>query len=141
MRTTHATLGLLGLFLALMAACGTAPGPAAPQVVEVGLSQAGQVVQVRVGDHIQVTLQDQFPVPGSSLVWRVSGAPAGVLALESESSPSPRQGLGTRAYTAEFVARSSGQAVLSAHGGTTCEAMAKQSCPDREFTITVTVSG
>jgi hypothetical protein len=121
------------------AACGSASG-AGPQVVELGLDQAGQTVQVRVGDHLRMKLQDQFPVPGSSLVWRVSSSPAGILALESESGPSPQQGLRAGDYTAEFVARSAGQAMLTAHGATTCEAMAKPSCPDREFSITVTVS-
>jgi predicted secreted protein len=140
MRGTPASLGLLGLFLALSAACGAASGPAAPRVVELGLDQAGQSVQVRVGDHVRVKLQDQFPVPGSSLVWQVSTSPTGVLALEAESGPSPQQALRAGDYTAEFVARSQGHAVLTAHGATSCEAMAKQACPDREFTITVTVA-
>jgi len=140
MRGTPARLGLLGLFLALGSACGLAPGPAAPRVVELGLDQAGQSVPVRVGDHVRVKLQDQFPVPGSSLVWRVSSSPAGVLTLQAESGPSAQQGLRAADYTAEFVARSQGHAVLTAHGATSCEAMAKQACPDREFTITVNVS-
>jgi hypothetical protein len=141
MRTTPARLGLLGLFLALAAACGSAIGPVSPQVFELGLNQAGQAVQVRVGDHVRVTLEDQFPVPGSSLVWRVTGSPAGILGLETESGPSPQPGLRSSHYSAEFAARAAGQAVLTAHGATTCEAMAKQSCPDREFQIRVTVSG
>lgn len=89
---------------------------------------------------MRVTLEDQFLVPGSSLTWRVTSSPSGVLALETESEPSPQQGL-RGSYRAEFVARSAGQAVLTAHGATTCEVMAKPSCPDREFQITVTVSG
>jgi hypothetical protein len=109
-------------------------------VVELGVDQAGQTVQVRVGDQVRMTLQDQFPVPGSSLVWRVSSSPDGILTLESESGPSPRQGLRASDYRAEFLARSRGQAVLTALGATTCEAMAKQACPDRELTITVNVS-
>jgi hypothetical protein len=127
--------------LVFAGACGSAIGPASPQVVELGLNQAGHSVQVRVGDHVKVTLEDQFPVPGSSLVWRVTSSPSGVLALEAESGPSPQPGLRSSNYTAKFAARSAGQAVLTAHGATTCEAMAKQSCPDREFQITVTVSG
>ena len=140
MRGTPARLGLLGLFLALAAACGHAPGPAEPREVELGADQAGQTVQVRVGDHVRMTLQDQFPVPGSSLVWRVSSSPDGILTLESESGPSPQQGLRASDYRPEFLARTRGQAVLTALGATTCEAMAKQACPDRELTITVNVS-
>ncbi len=140
MRGTPARLAVLGLFFGLSCACGQPIGPAAPNTVELGLNQAGQTVQVRVGDHIRVKLQDEFPVPGSSLVWRVSSS-SGVLALESESGPSPQQGLHAADYTAEFVATSAGQTVLTAHGATSCEAMAKPACPDKEFTITVTVSG
>src|ERR1700693_4644963 len=93
MTGTPARLGLLGLFLALAAACGHAPGPAEPRVVELGADQAGQTGQGRGGGHVRMTLQDQFPVPGSSLVWRVSSSPDGILTLESESGPSPQQGL------------------------------------------------
>ena len=141
MRGTAAGLCLLGVFLTLAAACGPAIGPTQPRVVDLGLDQAGQTVQVRVGDHVRLTLQDQFPVPGSSLVWRVSSSPGSILTLESESGPSPQQGLRAADYRAEFVATTQGQAVLTAHGATSCEAMAKQACPDREFNITVMVSG
>ena len=33
-----------------------------------------------------------------------------------------------------------GQALLAAKGATTCEAMAKSSCPDQQFTVTVVVT-
>lgn len=141
MRGTPTGLGLLALVSALIAACGapgTGPGR---QLVELGPNDAGRTVQVRVGDEINVTLQDQFPVPGSSLVWRVTGSPESVLAPESETVPSPAPAEGDVSYSALFAARAAGTAVLTAHGATTCEAMAKQSCPDREFTIAVTVSG
>ena len=42
-------------------------------------------------------------------------------------------------YTADFRAITAGQALLDAKGATTCEAMAKSSCPDQHFTITVVV--
>jgi hypothetical protein len=47
--------------------------------------------------------------------------------------------VGSDTYTADFLALTSGQALLNAHGTTSCEAMAKASCPDRAFQITVVV--
>lgn len=140
MRGTRGRLGLLALSLALTAGCGTPAGAGGGGVVELGLSDAGRTVQAHVADAIEVTLEDQFPVPGSSLVWRVTESPASVLTLQSETVPTPRPAEGTVTYSARFAARAAGKAVLTAHGATSCEAMAKQSCPDREFTITVEVS-
>jgi hypothetical protein len=141
MRGTRGGLGLLALFLALTAACGAPAAGGGGQVVELGLNDAGRTVHVHVGDVIEVTLEDQFPVPGSSLVWRVTDSPESVLAPESETVPTPAPAAGDVPYSARFAARAAGEAVLTAHGATSCEAMAKQSCPDREFTITVEVSG
>jgi hypothetical protein len=44
-------------------------------------------------------------------------------------------------YTADFRATASGQATLDAVGSTSCEAMIKQSCPDRHFSVMVVVTG
>ena len=140
MRTTPARLGILGLILWVAGACGRPIDPSVT-VVDLGLDQAGQTVQVRVGDEVRITLQDQFPVPGSSLVWRVTSSAPRVLSLASESRPSPAPGLGNRDYVAVFATEEAGQATLDAHGTTECEAMMKSACPDRDFTITVVVSG
>jgi predicted secreted protein len=128
---------------ATSAACGGATGStAAGSTVVLGQSDAGRTIQVRTGDTIKVTLQEDFPVPGSSLVWDVSSLDTSVLqAATVTRSPQVRSGPGGQdTYTAEFRAVASGQAALDAHGTTSCEAMAKQFCPDRDFTITVVVS-
>jgi predicted secreted protein len=115
--------------------------PAAPQTRVVGEADAGRTVQARIGDTVQVRLVESFPVPGSSLVWDVSSSAPSVLAPGSVTrDPAERPRVGQVAYTAEFSAKSGGQAQLIARGSTTCEAMAKQSCPNQDFTITVVVS-
>lgn len=56
-------------------------------------------------------------------------------------SPRVQSGPGTHdTYTADFRASAAGQALLDGHGTTSCEAMAKQNCPDRDFKITVVVT-
>jgi hypothetical protein len=138
---TAAGAALLGLVLALCACGAAAKQSAAAVMIELGQEQAGQTVHARVGDLVRVKLYEQFPVPGSSLVWTVSSSDPSVLAVQSETAPTPRPALGTATYEADFTAAAGGTAVLNAHGATTCEAMAKQSCPDQTFTITVVVSG
>jgi hypothetical protein len=136
-----ATAGLL-----TVSACGSAaapPPPASGNPVLVGQADAGRTIQVRTGDTVRITLEDDYPVPGSSVVWNVTSSNEAVLALgavlRSTAVPS---GPGKHdTYTADFSARAAGQAVLDAHGTTTCEAMAKQNCPDRDFKITVIVTG
>jgi FtsP/CotA-like multicopper oxidase with cupredoxin domain len=136
-----AAAGLLNL-----SACGSAaapPGPASGSTVLLGQADAGRTIQVKVGDTVRITLEDEYPVPGSSVVWNVTSSNEAVLALgavlRSTAVPS---GPGKHdTYTADFSARAAGQAVLDAHGTTTCEAMAKQNCPDRDFKITVIVTG
>jgi hypothetical protein len=140
MRTTPASLALLVLFLAISAACGAVPAPAGGATIELGAKDAGGTVHARVGDMVRIKLVDEVPVPGSSLVWRVRSSAPDVLAIKSESGPSPRPAIGNADYTAEFAAQAGGQAVLTAHGAQTCEAMAKPACADQEFTITVVVS-
>jgi hypothetical protein len=82
------------------------------------------------------------PGPGSSLVWNVTSSPTTILQPGVVTrTPQVKNGPGrTDTYTAEFRAISAGQAVLDAKGATTCEAMAKQNCPDHDFTITVVVT-
>jgi hypothetical protein len=135
------TAALLGLVFALCA-CGSATQQAAAgATIDLGQAQAGQTVHAKVGDMLRVKLDDRFPVPGSSTVWTVRSSDATVLPVQTETVPSPRPGLGTVRYEADFLAAAGGTAVLNARGATTCEAMAKQSCPDQTFTITVIVSG
>jgi hypothetical protein len=98
---------------------------------------------VKVGDTVRVTLQDDYPVPGSSLIWNVASSNEAVLTpgVASRSTPVPSGPGNHDTYTGDFSATAPGQAVLDAHGTTTCEAMTKQNCPDRDFKITVVVTG
>jgi hypothetical protein len=98
---------------------------------------------VRVGDTVRVTLQDDYPVPGSSVIWNVASSNEAVLTpgVTSRSTPVPSGPGKHDTYTGAFSAKVPGQAVLDAHGTTTCEAMTKQNCPDRDFKITVVVTG
>jgi predicted secreted protein len=124
-------------------ACGSAPAAPATRTVDLLEKDAGTTVQVRAGDTVRVQLVESFPVPGSSLVWDVTSSDPAVLSvIKAERTPQSRSGPGgTDTYTAFFSAANAGQATLTAHGATTCEAMAKQSCPDRNFTISVVVAG
>jgi predicted secreted protein len=121
--------------------CGGVAVPPAGQIT-LGDKDAGTTIQVRLGDTVRVQLVDSFPVPGSSLVWDVTTTDPAVLSVvDTARTPQVRSGPGgSDAYTATFKAAGAGQAELNAHGATTCEAMAKQSCPDRNFTITVVVA-
>lgn len=133
----------LSLFaIAALGACGGAPAPPAGSTVVLHESDAGKTVSVRAGDMIQIMLADSYPVPGSSLVWNVHSSPASILQPGTViRSRSVRSGPGrTDTYTADFRAIGAGQAALDAKGATTCEAMLKQYCPDRQFTITVMVT-
>jgi hypothetical protein len=141
MRRTPVSAALLGLVLGLCACGSLTQQAAAGATIDLGKGQAGQTVRAKVGDTLRVKLDDQFPVPGSSLVWTVRSSDATVLLVQTETVPSPRPGLGSVRYEADFLAAAGGTAVLNARGATTCEAMAKPSCPDQTFTITVIVSG
>jgi hypothetical protein len=132
----------VGVLAAASASCGGSTSLAAASTIVLGQPDAGHTVQVRIGDTIKVTLQDDFPVPGSSLVWNVTSLDGSVLQLGVTTRSPQHTGLvGQDTYTAEFHALAAGQAVLDAHGTTSCEAMLKQNCPDRDFTITVVVLG
>jgi predicted secreted protein len=123
-------------------ACGAATATRQAQTVTLGENDAARTVQVRPGDTVRVQLVDSFPVPGSSLVWDVGSNDQSVLAaLKAERTPQVHGAVGTDTYTALFNAARAGRAKLNAHGATTCEAMSKQGCPDRNFTITVVVAG
>jgi FtsP/CotA-like multicopper oxidase with cupredoxin domain len=139
MKTILVALGLL--VIAAVSACGATPAPAASTTFLLHQSDAGKTFNVRGGDTVRIILTDNYPVPGSSLKWNVAGAPESVLQPGAVTrSPQVRSGPGrTDTYTADFLATAAGQAVLSANGATTCEAMAKQNCPDQHFTITVVV--
>ena len=140
MRGTAAKLALLGFFSVLLAACGAAPRPADGAVITVTLGEARTTVQARVGDTVRVVLDEAFPVPGSSLVWSVASSDASILSPGPTSGqPSPAPNVKKFTYRADFSASAAGQALLLAHGVTSCEAMAKSSCPDKDFQVTVTV--
>jgi predicted secreted protein len=140
MRLAAVTLGMVAL--AMVSGCGSSPTPAASSTVVLGLADAGRTVQVKVGDTVRVTLEEDFPVPGSALVWNVTSLDASVLKPGLVTrSPRVQSGLGGHdTYTADFRAGAAGQTTLDAHGTTSCEAMAKQNCPDRDFKITVVVT-
>lgn len=133
----------LGIFaLAIVSGCGTSTTPAAGSTVVLGQADAGRTVQVKVGDTVRVTLEEDFPVPGSALVWNATSLDASVLQQRQVTrSPKVQSGPGTHdTYTADFRAIAAGQAALDAHGTTSCEAMAKENCPDRDFKITIVVT-
>jgi predicted secreted protein len=137
-----AILSALGVFaLAATCACAAPPVPATGTTIVLHETDAGKTFNLHGGDTIRIVLDDSYPVPGSSLVWKVAGSPASVLQPGNVTrSPQVRNGPGrTDTYTAEFRAAAAGQASLDAQGATTCEAMAKSNCPDRHFTITVIV--
>ena len=134
-------IAVAALAFAGVVSCGTATHAAGTTV---GLTQqdAGRTVQVRVGDTVRVTLTEDRPVPGSSLSWDVTSSLASVLQAGAVTrNPPAITPVGKDTYTADFLALAAGQAVLDAHGATSCEAMAKAFCPDRDFKITVVVTG
>ena len=137
-----AILSLVVIALAAISGCSVLATRAPSSTVVLGQADAGRMVQVKVGDTVRVTLEEDFPVPGSSLVWNVTSLEPSVLRQGPViRSPQVRSGPGTHdTYMADFGAIAAGQAVLDAHGATSCEAMAKQNCPDRDFKITVVVT-
>jgi hypothetical protein len=139
MKQTLVALGVFGVIAAV--SCGGTPATAATTIV-LHQVDAGKTFTVHGGDTVRVVLIDTYPVPGSSLVWTATGAPAGVLKFVSENRSPQVRGSGpgrTDTYSADLLAVSAGQAVLDAKGATTCEAMAKSGCPDQHFTITIVV--
>lgn len=140
MQRLAVTLAALG-FAILAASCGTTTHAAGTTVV-LGEKDAGRTVQVNVGDTVRVTLVENRPVPGSSLTWNVTSSDPSVLQPGTVTrNPAIVTPVGSDTYTADFFATKSGQAVLDAYGTTSCEAMVKTACPDRDFKITVVVTG
>jgi hypothetical protein len=139
-KTILVTLGVFAI--AAASACGAPSTPAVASTIVLHQTDAGKTFNVHGGDTVRIVLADNYPVPGSSLVWNVSGAPTTVLQPGAAvRSPMIKSGPGrTDTYTAEFRAIGAGQAVLDAKGVTSCEAMAKSNCPDQHFTITVVVA-
>ncbi len=133
-------MALAALAFAGTSACCGPTTPAASTAVVLGQQDAGRTVQVMVGDTVRVTLTEDRPVPGSSLTWDVTSSLPSVLQAGAVTrTPPTLTPVGNDTYTADFLALTSGQAVLDAHGTTSCEAMAKAYCPDRDFKITVIV--
>jgi hypothetical protein len=135
-------VGLVGvIILFAVVVSSSSPSTSYPPsgLVKLTAADFGHSDLIPVGSTVQVTLQDQFPVPGSSLVWNVTSSNPAVLSLRSQSSPSFAPAGGNLPYTASFLARSPGTATLLANAATTCEAMAKSSCPDQNYTITIKV--
>jgi hypothetical protein len=134
------TLTALG-FAILAASCGTTTHAAGATVV-LGEKDAGHTVTVKVGDTVRVSLVENRPVPGSSLTWDVTSSNPSVLQPGAVTrNPAIITPVGSDTYTADFLALSGGQAVLDAHGTTSCEAMVKTACPDRDLNLTVVVTG
>jgi hypothetical protein len=138
MRRIAVALAVLA-FACLSAGCG-AVTHAAGSTVELGQQDAGRTVQVNVGDTVRIKLVEDRPVPGSSVIWAVTSSLPSVLQAGTVTrDPATMTPVGSDTYTADFMAVTAGQALLNAHGTTSCEAMAKSSCPDRVFQITVVV--
>ena len=134
-------IALATLAFAGMSACCGATAHVASSTVVLGQQDAGRTVLATIGDTVRVTLTEDRPVPGSSLTWDVTSSLPSVLQAGAVTrNPATMTPVGSDTYTADFRAVSIGQSVLEAHGTTSCEAMAKQNCPDRDFTITVVVS-
>ena len=94
---------LLAVAAVLAAGCASRTQPSSPQqtqkVVPLDLSDAGQVVSVRVGDEILVTLGDQV----RDSAWTVASYPKALLAVTSSD---PRHG------TFTFRAQAQGQGLV-----------------------------
>jgi hypothetical protein len=140
MKQTLLALGVFGLLAAV--SCGGAAA-VSPTTVVLKETDAGKTFNIHGGSTVRVVLTDNYPVPGSSLVWTVAASPTAVLKAGAENRTAQVRTGGpgrTDTYTADFLAVGAGQAVLDAKGATTCEAMAKSGCPDQHFTITVVVT-
>jgi hypothetical protein len=136
------TLAVICLVIAACVACGGSPPVnAGHSTIAVGEDQAGKTITAGVGDTVRVQLTEEFPFPGSSLVWDVASSRPTILKLETVTrDPAERPRQGTVAYTADFAATGSGSADLIARGSRTCEAMTGPSCQNTNFTITVDIA-
>ena len=135
-------VAVVALSAVLSGACGgstNTPAPPAPRVLHE--ADAGGRVTLLPGQGLEVDLTDTRAVPGSSLVWTASSSDGTVLAKLSDSRSPAQPGLARGdVYRAVFRAGRPGSATILAVGATTCEAMAKSNCPDRSWSVTVTVA-
>lgn len=129
--------GLVGLV-----ACG-APGhpnhdSVPPPAVVLHESDFGRTITLAVGQEIRLQLIDARPVPGSSTTWDASSSLPAVLEVTNQVHERTAAA-GDGSYVATLVARAPGSAAIDVRGLTTCEAMAKTSCPDRTAVIAVRI--
>src|SRR6266550_743746 len=90
-----AILSLVVIALAAISGCGVLATRAPSSTVVLGQADAGRMVQVKVGDTVRVTLEEDFPVPGISVVWNVTSLEPSVLRRGPVTrSPQVRSGPG-----------------------------------------------
>ncbi|HYM49735.1 MAG TPA: hypothetical protein VET65_04100 [Candidatus Limnocylindrales bacterium] len=125
-------------------ACGSTSAAADPPVA-LGQGDDGRTISVARGTVIELTLQNSFGPPGSSLTWDAVSSDAAVLTrsavrLDPASSAGPML-QGTQRYIADFRAAASGSARIVATGTRRCEAMNPAFCHGTTMSVTVTVTG
>lgn len=139
----------------LMSACGgqacacfgQGQIPATPTALPVSTALDGKTITVRRGTVIEVTLDNSFGPPGSSLTWEATSSDSSILLrtssrVEPSGSPSPAPLLERQErYIADFRAQSPGTAQIIGQGHRTCEAMNPAFCPQGHYTVTVQVTG
>ena len=127
--------------LLLLTACGAAQTTALDRPPPVVLHETdfGRTLRVTQGQTLNLELTDRRPFPGSSTVWEATSSDPRILELTAHqhSATAPARD-GT--YTASLVAKATGTARILLVGATTCEAMAKSSCPDQAAQISIEVS-
>ena len=138
----------------LMSACGgqacacfgQGQLPATPTAVPVSAALDGKTITVRRGTLIEVTLDNSFGPPGSSLTWEATSTDSSILLrtssrVEPSGPPSPAALLERQErYIADFRAQSAGTAQILGQGHRTCEAMDPAFCPQGHYTVTVQVT-
>jgi predicted secreted protein len=135
----------IGFLLAggFLSGCGASAGATDASVTLSGKDD-GRTITVKPGTTIQLTLEDSFGPPGSSLTWDAdSSAPSVLVRSTTRMDPAlPPNALpqGTVRYLAEFKAQAAGQAQIVGHGRRTCEAMNPAFCQQATFAVTVQVT-
>ena len=138
----------------LIAACGdqacacrgTIPVTPTPSPVALSSLNDGQTIAVPSGTVIEVTLENSFGPPGSSLTWDATSTDSGILVRTSSrvmplpSSSSPPSLERQQRYVADFRSQSHGMAKIIGQGHRTCEAMDPAFCPQVHYTVTVQVT-
>ena len=138
----------------LMSACGgqacacfgRGQIPATPTALPASASLDGKTITVQRGTVIEVTLENSFGPPGTSLTWEATSTDSNVLLRTSSmvepsgsSSAAPVLERQER-YIADFRAQSAGTAQIIGQGHRTCEAMNPAFCPQGHYTVTVQVT-